>query len=314
MRGIDIARGYYETYGRPMLEEQFPAELPRIAVGIVGEGSECLGYDDELSRDHDFEPGFCLWLTRADAARFGFALERAYARLPKEYAGAKRQMMAPVGGPRHGVLVMEDFYTRFLGDISVPETPEGWFRLPSHQLLAASNGEVWRDDLGIFSRVRAEIQAGYPEDVRRKKLAAHLVFMAQTGQYNYVRLIARGETGAAGLAMSAFLRHTISCVYLLNHAYEPYYKWSFRGMRDLPNLSEMAELLTNLGEMGNSPKEAEIKKDVVEDIARMVSRAVCEDCRVEDHGGDLERLAYEVNGTVRDPYVRGLHIMAGAEF
>lgn len=43
MKGMDIARRYYEEYGKPMLEEKFPEYVDRVAAGLVGEGSECLG-------------------------------------------------------------------------------------------------------------------------------------------------------------------------------------------------------------------------------------------------------------------------------
>ena len=49
MQGLELAKRYYEEVGRPMLERDFPELLPRLAAGLVGEGSECLGFDDELS-------------------------------------------------------------------------------------------------------------------------------------------------------------------------------------------------------------------------------------------------------------------------
>ena len=88
MNGLELARGYYEEFGKPMLEADFANILPFLAVGFVGSGSEHYGYDDEISRDHDFEPGFCIFLPDEDVVdrRHAFQLERAYAKLPKEYA------------------------------------------------------------------------------------------------------------------------------------------------------------------------------------------------------------------------------------
>ena len=90
MKGLDLARRYYEEYGKKMLEEEFPQALPFLAVGLVGSGSECYGFDDEISKDHDFEPGFCIFLPDEEAVsrRDAFLLERAYAKLPREYGGA----------------------------------------------------------------------------------------------------------------------------------------------------------------------------------------------------------------------------------
>ena len=97
MNGLELARAYYEAYGKPMLERDFPGLLPLIAVGLTGSGSECYGYDDGLSRDHDFEPGFCIFLpdeTVIDRPT-AFRLERAYAKLPKAMDGASRGLTAP---------------------------------------------------------------------------------------------------------------------------------------------------------------------------------------------------------------------------
>ena len=49
MQGLELAKRYYEEVGRPMLERDFPELLPRLAAGLVGEGSECLGFDDAIS-------------------------------------------------------------------------------------------------------------------------------------------------------------------------------------------------------------------------------------------------------------------------
>ena len=100
-RGLELSRACFEAYGRPMLERQFPDLLPHVAAGLFGSGSECFGYDDEISRDHDFEPGFMLLLPGEDVVdrRTAFLLERAYAKLPREFMGLRRGLMGPVGGP-----------------------------------------------------------------------------------------------------------------------------------------------------------------------------------------------------------------------
>ena len=89
MGGLELSRSFYYEYGKPMLENEFGQYIDRIAVGLVGHGSECFGYDDEISTDHDFEPGFCIWLTDEDEREFGFKLFRAYSKLPTEYKGIK---------------------------------------------------------------------------------------------------------------------------------------------------------------------------------------------------------------------------------
>lgn len=313
MQGLELARKYYETYGEPMLKEQFSDRLDRIAVGLCGEGSECLGFDDDISRDHDFEPGFCLWLTEEDERDFGFRLERAYAKLPREFMGVRRGMLSPVGGNRHGVQTIGAFYEKLLGAPNAPDTTARWLYTSAAMLLTASNGEVWHDPLGKFSEIRDILKQGYPEDIRRKKLAAHLLLMAQSGQYNYERCVRRGENGAAQMAISSFVQHTISAIFLLNGAYAPFYKWVFRALAALPILGSLADGLAALSEMGNSEAERDGKLAAIEDIAALV----LEECRRQGLSKatcrNLETHAYSVQDSIRDSELRNRYITDGAE-
>ena len=82
MQGLEEARRLYEKYGVDMIDRLFPKWAGRIAVGLAGHGSECFGFDDELSRDHDFPEGFCLWLDDETDRAIGVQLARAYRSLP----------------------------------------------------------------------------------------------------------------------------------------------------------------------------------------------------------------------------------------
>ncbi len=87
MKGLELSRKYYFAYGKGMLEEKFPMLAGRVAAGLAGQGSECLGFDDGISRDHDYGPSFCLWLTREDYEKYGNAMREEYRKLPQDFKG-----------------------------------------------------------------------------------------------------------------------------------------------------------------------------------------------------------------------------------
>ena len=87
MKGLELAEQYFFTVGAPMIREHFPDYEGRIAAGLVGMGSECFGFDDEISRDHDWGPTFCLWLTKRDHEKIGIDLQVAFDDLPRSFAG-----------------------------------------------------------------------------------------------------------------------------------------------------------------------------------------------------------------------------------
>ena len=311
MNGLELSQKYYETYGAPMLHEQFALLEEIVAVALCGSGSECFGFDDEVSRDHDFEPGFCLFLPGEDVIdrRTAFLLERAYAKLPKTFLGFERAPLSPVGGNRHGVMRMDDF---FCAKVGVPDgrlTTEQWLTTPEFYLAEATNGAVFRDDCGAFTAVRERLKQ-MPEDVRLKKLAGSLLLMAQSGQYNFARCLAHGEAGAAQLALHEFVGAALHAVFLLNRAYLPFYKWQFRALRELPVLRELEAPLVRLLFGKNTSQGAEEKAALLEQIAAAVIETLQRQELTTQTCGDLERHAYSVNDRIADPELRNLHILA----
>ncbi len=311
MTGLEIARGYFEEFGKPMLENEFADILPFLAAGFVGSGSEHYGYDDEISRDHDFEPGFSIFIPGEDIidCRRAFQLERAYAKLPTEYAGIMRQRISPVGGNRHGVLKTDEFFLRTIGSANGELTDMQWLRLPDYALAEAVNGEMFFDNYGEFSSIRKKL-ACMPDDIKLKRLAGNLLIMAQSGQYNFMRCMKHGEPEAAQLACVEFVNAAMKTSFLLQNRYMPYYKWSFRALRQLTDTAGLSEKLSFLLFSDNrddtvvGQKCAIIEEIASETISRLyekeLTKAIC---------GDLEKHAYSVNDKIADSTVRNMNIL-----
>ena len=312
MKGMELSRAYYETYGEPMLKEQFPDLLPFLAAGMTGSGSECFGFDDEISTDHDFEPGFCLFLPGEDVVdrRRAFLLERAYAKLPKEFMGFRRSLMQPVGGARHGVMRMEDFLMEKTGTPDGRLTLSQWMTVPQESLAEAVNGILFFDNYGEMTQIRQRL-AFYPEEIRRKKLVGNLLLMAQSGQYNYMRCLKHGETGAAQLAVCEFVKSAMAVLFLLSGKYQPYYKWAFKALREIPGRGPEADLLEYLLTTDNSEDNRDAKYMVIEEIAADIIDELIDLELTQANCGDLEKHAYSVNDGIADAQVRNLHVLAG---
>ena len=242
--GMQLAKEYWQTYGKQLLElPKFRDYKNRIAAGLVGHGSECYGFDDEISRDHDFGPGFCIWLTDEDYAKIGEDLQSAYNDLPQEYAGFGSREETPrakscEGSKRVGVFGISEFFENITGFATAPSKnePHLWISLSEPTLAAATNGQIFADPLGEFSKTRQSFKL-VPDDVRISLISRRLGMMAQAGQYNVPRMLARKDGAAAWLSINEFVLATASIVFLLNNpisaGYLPYYKWQFAALRKL---------------------------------------------------------------------------------
>ncbi len=266
IQGLDLAKAYWEQVGRPMLEEGYPQYRGRIAAGLMGHGSDCYGFDDAISRDHDFGPGFCLWLTSEDYQAIGDQLQKDYEAMPTEFMGfgSRTDSVRAKGANRRvGVFEIGAFFESLTGYRQAPpeDHPHEWLLLDEATLAAATNGRIFADPLGQMLATRQGFKA-MPDDVRFCLISRRLGMIAQAGQYNLPRSLQRGDGAAAMLSINEFVQACASLIFLINNpltvGYLPYYKWTFAALRRLSR--RMATRLADLTEQ-------------LEDILRLASTA-----------------------------------------
>ncbi|WP_157134227.1 DUF4037 domain-containing protein [Clostridium sp. D5] len=326
IKGLDLSREYYENMGKSILMELFPEYMGKAAVGLVGEGSECFGFDDQISMDHDYGPSFCVWLPRNIYTRARESMTEIYESLPKEYKGISANIIREQSAGRRGILEIEGFYQKFLTRDTIPESSLDWLRIPEHFYAVATNGEVFEDNLGMFTDVRRKLLDYYPEDVRLKKIAACAVRMAHSGQCNYARMMWRRDIVAAKFALDEFMRNTIAIVFLLNRVYCPYYKWMWRGLEQLPKLGRVRELLKIMaaGVLDESHwdsskwkacryklNRADQMVDMVEQIADLIREELWRQGISSSTSDYLEEHGYAVMSCIQDQRIRSLPVLVG---
>lgn len=252
-KGIALSREYYETYGAPMLHEKFPEYEGKIAVGLAGRGSDCFGYDDAASRDHDWGPDFCMWVTRETYAQIGERLEQAYESLPTEFRGYSRAPRVN-GRNRRGVIVIPDFFRELLGAERYEEMD--WTQISDSSLAAAVNGEIFRDDEGVLTAFREKLRCGYPENISYLKIAESAARFAQAAQYNYPRMRERGDELTARMMVWDGIKEAMKLQHYIQGKYPPHDKWLYRSLTESHKGRELAGLLQALQQADLSKKES----------------------------------------------------------
>lgn len=244
--GIVLGRRFYVEAVRPLLDTHFPG-LPHAAAHL-GTGSDVLGFDTEMSTDHDWGPSVALFLNAEDAGRSEKIKETLGRTLPHTFAGYPVGMEESPDEPgtlvmgqaetkpiRHRVTVttVRAFAQKHLAwDGETPLEAADWLTFPSQKLREMTSGAVHHDDMGELTALREKL-TWYPPDVWRYLLAAG---WNRIGQEEHLMSRAGyvGDELGSALIGSRLARDLMTLGFLMERQYAPYAKWfgtAFRRLR-----------------------------------------------------------------------------------
>jgi hypothetical protein len=253
--GLELSRRFYGDVVYPILAEAFPTL--RYAAGLIGTGSEVLGFDTEMSTDHSWGPNVHLFLQDEDAEVADSIYEVLNQRVPTTFLGYPVRFV-PVPNELRSVVPASDSdtnthhlirpktlrtYTKdYLGlDLGAPLTVADWLTIPSQKLRAFTAGAVFEDTVGDLTTLRQQL-VWYPHDLWLYLLAAGWTRIAQE-EHLMPRAGYVGDELGSALIGSRLVRDCMSLCFLMERQYAPYAKWFGTAFQKLKCASTLSPLL-----------------------------------------------------------------------
>jgi hypothetical protein len=236
IQGLQLSELFYEEAVRPILAERF-TDL-RYSAARLGPGSDVLGFDTPMSRDHDWGPRLALFLPAADYDQYCDEVDRVLSEaLPREIHGyptgfdehddGTTGMKESHDGPVYhqvDIRTVRGFFTRYLnydpmGEPSVTQ----WLTFPQQRLRTVASGRVFHDGLGQLGPVRARLR-WYPHDVWLYLLAAQWQRISQEGPF-MARCGDVADDVGSRLVAVRLVGDVMRLCFLMERQYAPYSKW-----------------------------------------------------------------------------------------
>ncbi len=268
MKGLELSRQYFDELVLPAFKAGAADVLDKMTFGLVGPGSECLGFDDEISQDHDWGPRVCIWIPEDLFVHRGESLKQIYDSLNGAFCGFSAIRRLEGNPLRDGILSAKRFYFEHLGITKPPESISDWLEIPEESLSLCTGGEVFLSGPGDFLTMREVLSGYYPEDIRLKKISVRCRSAGRSGQYDIGRALMRKEFSAAAWYKAQFANDIAVLGHLLQRCYRPWPKWIFRSLAGFGSTGKI--LAESIGRLWDSDNPVALKKAINGCIAEII--------------------------------------------
>jgi len=251
VQGLDLSESFYHQIVQPILARRLP-QL-KYACALIGAGSEVLGFDTEMSSDHDWGPRLLLFVESEDLVKDGFEINTVLQQeLPLEFRGFPTQYALSKPGTdgqnsiqhRVDVFSVASFLKGYLGfDYAQTITSADWLTFPEQKLRSITAGRVFRDEIEL-QKMRQQF-AYYPGDVWLYLLASGWNRIEQE-EHLMGRAGLVGDEIGSSLIAARLVRDLMRLCFLMEKDYAPYAKWFGTAFAKLSCSKELAPILSQV--------------------------------------------------------------------
>jgi hypothetical protein len=304
--GRELNRGFYVDLVAPILGDR-----PH-AAGLLGWGSDVLGYDTATSTDHGWGPRLVVIMEAADVREVRRILDE---RLPETYDGWPVRYGWDQVRVHHHVTVST--LARWLVDqIGVEHPPRStvdWLLVPQQRLLGVVAGEVYADQTGSLGQLRDDL-AWYPNQVWRWILACQWQRVSQEEPF-VARTAEVGDHLGSAVVAARLVRDAMRLALLQTRRYAPYAKWLGTAFAELDHGDGLDHDLAAVLAASDISDRQEALMRAFEALARRQNALGLTDpidpVRRQFHGRSIEvigasRFVDALLATVDDPTLEGL--------
>lgn len=268
--GIALSRCYFEDLVAPLLKLHVPEV--RYAAARVGPGSDVLGLDDPMSRDHDWGLRLQLFVPDADQARVHSALDQ---HLPSHFRGHPIRFgfsADPTERLRIDVTSEGAFTEQQLGfDPRDAASVVDWLSLTGQAVLEVVSGAVFEDQTGELTALRDAL-TWYPDDIWRylvacdwQRLDQELPLMGRAGD--------RGDELGSRVVAARLVDIAVHLGFMLSRVWPPYSKWRGSAFGQLTECASMAADLGRTLDARHWDDRQRALNDALNDLARLQQKS-----------------------------------------
>lgn len=240
LSGAEFARRFHADVVAPLLAQAMPGL--GYAAGRLGSGSDVLGFDDAMSRDHDWGCRLTLLVDEADRGAVPQITGLLERELPGSYRGHPVRFPVTWDPSRtHNVDVatVAGFATSRLGvDPAGGLQALDWLVLTGQSVLEVIAGPVFTDRTAELAPVRAALR-WYPPDIERYVLAAGWQRLAQEMPM-VGRIAERGDELGSRLLSARLAGDLMWLAFAVSRQWPPYPKWRGTAFQALDVAKDLA--------------------------------------------------------------------------
>lgn len=237
IKGIELSRKFYHEIIEQVISSNFPNL--QYTSALIGPGSEILGFDTEMSTDHDWGPRLFLFLQKMDMNLVNDIYQVLHKNIPNQFYGY------PVDLEQTVIASIEQFLKQSLAiDIEKDIQLVDWLTFPSQVLAEIVGGEVFRDDTGQLTKVRKQLNY-YPYDTWLFQMASTWNRIGQE-EHLVLRSGYMGDELGSSIIGSRIIRDIMSLCFLMERQYAPYAKWFGTAFKGLNCANELLPILMNV--------------------------------------------------------------------